>query len=511
MAVHVHDQLRRKKVALETRDPDRVAMYVCGPTVYNFIHIGNARTFLWFDFIRRYLIYRGYEVTYVMNYTDVDDKIIERAGIEGVPVETITSKYSKAFENDLATLGVAPADIVACATDHIEDMVEAIEGLVKSGSAYESEGDVFFAVESFEGYGKLSGRTLEDMRAGERVEVRASKRHPLDFVLWKSAKEGEPSWPSPWGPGRPGWHIECSVMSTKYLGLGFDIHGGASDLTFPHHENEIAQAEALAGGQPFVRNWLHAGLVQMESQKMSKSLGNVALAHDVTEVYPGPVVRYWALMGSYRTQLSFSDDALADAANGYERWSTFLAAARHVLGGDAPEPSSDGEEERNPAARAHVDRFVAALDDDFNTAEGFAAVHELVREGNTLLESAAGGNEHDRRRLGELVAAFAEVTGVLGFRFEPDAGTTELVRSLVEYLLEIREDARKRRNFEAADAIRARLGEMGVAIEDTAAGSRWRFSPSAGMPKTNDVAPGELESATPGPAEPSASRSSLLE
>ncbi|MBA3431377.1 MAG: cysteine--tRNA ligase, partial [Actinobacteria bacterium] len=479
MAIHVHDQMRRKKVALETRDPGRVAMYTCGPTVYNLIHVGNARTFLWFDFIRRYLIYRGYDVIYVMNYTDVDDRIIERAAVEGVPTEAITSKYSKAFEDDMAALGVGPPDIIARATDHIEDMVEGIYGLIKTGSAYESEGDVFFSVESFDDYGKLSGRTLDDMRAGERVEVRTSKRHPLDFALWKSAKEGEPSWPSPWGPGRPGWHIECSVMSTKYLGMGFDIHGGASDLTFPHHENEIAQAEALSGNEPFVRNWLHAGLVQFELEKMSKSLGNTVLARDVTKAYPRPVARYWALMGSYRTQLTFSDEALADAAQGYERWTTFLAAARHALGDAMPRGGEDGGGQgRDTTARPFVDRFVAALDDDFNTAEGFAVVHDLVREGNRLLEDAQSGDEGAQGALAELAAGFFEMTAVMGFEFEADAGSPQLVGSLVEYLLEIREDARKSKDFEAADAIRSRLVSMGVAIEDTASGARWRLSTS---------------------------------
>ena len=281
MTIRIFDSMSRSQVPLETREPGRVSMYCCGPTVYNYIHIGNARTILWFDMIRRYLRYRGYDVTYVMNYTDVDDKIIDRANLEKVPPEGITSKYTKAFEEDMAALGVAPADIVVRATDHIPEMVEAIEGLIAKGVAYEAGGDVWFSVESFDGYGKLSNRTLDDMRAGERIEPHEGKRHPLDFALWKSAKEGEPSWSSPWGEGRPGWHIECSVMSTKYLGMAFDIHGGGSDLIFPHHENEIAQAEGLAGTEPFVRYWLHAGMVQMESEKMSKSLGNVALAHDV--------------------------------------------------------------------------------------------------------------------------------------------------------------------------------------------------------------------------------------
>ncbi|MBA2425776.1 MAG: cysteine--tRNA ligase [Actinobacteria bacterium] len=479
MPIKVHDQMLRSTVVLETRDPGRIAMYVCGPTVYNLIHIGNARTFLWFDFIRRYFLYRGWQVTYVMNYTDVDDRIIERAGVEGVPADAVTSKYSKAFEDDMAALGVNPADIICRATDHVEDMVEAIDGLVERGSAYESDGDVFFSIESFDAYGKLSGRTLEDMRAGERIEPQAGKRHPLDFALWKSAKEGEPSWPSPWGPGRPGWHIECSVMSTKYLGMGFDIHGGASDLTFPHHENEIAQAEALAGAGPFVRFWMHAGLVQMESQKMSKSLGNVVLVRDVVARYPGEVARYWALAGSYRTQLTFSDGVLDDSAQAYDRWSTFLAAARHALGGDMPATPAatrpaDAEPPEGPGGE-YVQRFTDTLDDDFNSSGAFAVVHDLVREANRCVEGAQRGPGEDRNLLIAFTETFLELTSVMGFRFDAATGSDELTARLIDYLLELREGARRNKEFAAADGIRDRLESFGVSIEDTPVGPRWRL------------------------------------
>ena len=301
MAIHIYDSMKRRNVPLETREPDRVAMYVCGPTVYNYIHIGNARTFIWFDLIRRYLLYRGYDVNYVRNYTDVDDKIIERAKLEKLPPDAITKKYTDAFEADMAALGGEIPDMTVKATDHIKDMVTAIEGLVDNGSAYATDdGNVWFSIESFSEYGKLSHRTIEDLRAGERVEPHAGKRHPLDFSLWKAAKEGEPSWESPWGPGRPGWHIECSVMSTKYLGNGFDLHGGGSDLIFPHHENEIAQAEGLNRGQEFVRHWMHSGMVQMEAEKMSKSLGNVVLAREVARTLRR---RAGSLLGPHR-QLS---------------------------------------------------------------------------------------------------------------------------------------------------------------------------------------------------------------
>jgi len=481
MTIRFHDSHLRKVVELTTRDPGRVLMYVCGPTVYNLIHIGNARTFLWFDFIRRYFAYRGLQVTYVMNYTDVDDKIIERAQVEGSTTDAVTAKYTRAFEDDMAALGVAPADILSRATDHIEDMVKAIEGLIERGTAYAAGGDVFYSVEKFSSYGKLSGRSLEDMRAGDRVDPHEGKSHPLDFALWKAAKEGEPSWPSPWGPGRPGWHIECSVMSTKYLGMGFDIHGGASDLIFPHHENEIAQAESLAETEPFVRHWMHAGLVQMESVKMSKSLGNVVLAREVVAAYPGEVARYWAMTGSYRTQLSFSDEALADAAQGYERWSTFLAAAKHALGPDmppAPQPvrRPEGADGLVGPGAEYIGRFIEALDDDFNSSQAFAVVHELVREANRRIEAAQRGETEDREVLSSLAEAFAEMTSMMGFSFAPTE-SPRLVDDLVQYLLELRDTARSEKEFERADAIRSRLAAMGVAIEDTPAGARWRLTP----------------------------------
>ena len=478
MSIRVFDSMRRTVVSLEPREDGHISMYVCGPTVYNYIHIGNARTLLWFDLIRRYLTYRGYAVTYVMNYTDVDDKIIERAALEGVPADGITTKYTRAFEDDIAALSVRPADIIVRATDHIDDMIEAIDRLVQSGNAYEDGGNVWFAVEKFDGYGKLSNRSLDDMRAGERVEPHEGKRNPLDFALWKTAKEGEPSWSSPWGPGRPGWHIECSVMSTKYLGMGFDIHGGGSDLIFPHHENEIAQAEASAPGE-FVRYWLHAGMVQMESEKMSKSLGNVALAHDVLERYPGQVARYWAVMGSYRSQVVFSDESFEDARLARDRLRTFLEATRHVLGNEMPELRVVTRRDDDVEASGYVSRFIAAMDDDFNSAEALAVLHELVRAGNKILDAAQRGDPDARSELASLAGDFLELTDVLGFSFEDSDVSSELLGGLVEYLLELREQARTEKAFDRADAIRQKLTELGVAVEDTPAGPRWRAVGSA--------------------------------
>ena len=477
MTIRIHDSMERSVVPLDTREPGRVFMYCCGPTVYNRIHIGNARTFLWFDMVRRYLRYRGYDVTYEMNYTDVDDKIIERARLEGLPTEGITSKYTKAFEEDMAGLRVHAPDILVRCTEHIDDMVAAIEGLIERGMAYEVDGDVFFSIEAFPDYGKLSGRTIEEMRAGERVEPHEGKRNPLDFALWKTAKEGEPSWSSPWGPGRPGWHIECSVMSTKYLGMGFDIHAGGSDLIFPHHENELAQAEGLTGEKPFVRHWMHAAMVHMEAEKMSKSLGNIVLAGDVVARYGGEPARYWGLSGSYRSQVTFSESALDDARQGYERWRTFLLAARHALGDDMPDPPMAP---RRPLDEGiddeHVARFVDAMDDDLNSAEAFAAIHDLVREGNRRLEAAQTGSSEDRAALIAIAGTFLELTSVLGFEFDASEGASgELVAGLIDYLLELREQARAEKAFERADAIRAKLLELGVTVEDTPAGPRWRL------------------------------------
>ncbi|MEA2499394.1 MAG: cysteinyl-tRNA synthetase [Actinomycetota bacterium] len=474
MPIQIHETMTRGIRPLETREPGKVGMYACGPTVYNYVHIGNARTLIWFDFIKQYLVYRGYEVTYVTNYTDVDDKIIERAKLEGISPDAVALKYTRAFEADMNALRVQPPDLTCKATDHIEDMVAAIEGLVEKGAAYDAAGDVFFSIESFPSYGKLSGRSLDDMRAGERVEPHEGKRHPLDFALWKSAKEGEPAWPSPWGPGRPGWHIECSVMSTKYLGMGFDIHGGGSDLIFPHHENEIAQAEALTGTEPFVRNWMHSGMVQMDAQKMSKSLGNFVLAKDIVARYGGEPVRYWALMSSYGSQAAFTESSLGDASAAYERWRTFHGALRHSLGefGAGP-PTSRAENETLedvPGSR-YLKRFIEAMDDNFNSSEAFAAVHELVGDGNKLLE-----NDPDGEELRSLGSTFVELTNLLGFSFAGGGDDSELVSDLVDLLIELREEARAEKAFDRADAIRERLAKAGVTIEDRTDGTRWRLS-----------------------------------
>jgi cysteinyl-tRNA synthetase len=458
----------------------KAGIYVCGPTVYDVSHVGHARAAVVFDVLRRHLTWRGYDVFFVRNITDVDDKIIARANELGVDSAVVAERYTRVYEDAMRDLNVLPPDVAPHAAGHIPEMIEMIAKLVDMGFAYEGEGSVYYAVEKFEGYGKLSNRSLDDMRAGERIEPHEGKRHPLDFALWKSAKEGEPSWPSPWGPGRPGWHIECSVMSTKYLGMPFDIHGGGSDLIFPHHENEIAQAEGLAGTEPFVRYWLHAGMVQMESQKMSKSLGNVALAHDVVAKFPGAVARYWALVGSYRSQVVFSDDSFEDALQAHDRLARFLESAGHALGDDMPQPVSITRSDDDVESTGYIARFIEAMDDDFNSAAALAVIHDLVREGNKTIEGAQRGEESAREELKQHVVDFLELTGVLGLEFEEQAGSSELVGGLIEYLLALREHAREEKAFDRADSIRDKLVELGVEVEDTPAGPRWRVGSASG-------------------------------
>lgn len=454
MTIVFHNTLGRTKQPFVPREEGKASIYFCGPTVYNHIHIGNARASIAADLVRRYLTWRGFEVTFVHNYTDVDDRIIERSQTESVSASEITQKYSRAFEEVMKKLNVSPPDVLVLATEHIGDMVEMIEKLIGKGFAYESSGNVWFAVERFEGYGKLSGRTLEDVRAGERVEPDATKRNPLDFALWKSAKPGEPSWPSPWGQGRPGWHIECSAMSVRYLGMGFDIHCGGSDLVFPHHENEIAQSEAAMGSEPFVRYWLHNGMVNIEDTKMSKSLGNFVLAKDLLDQVPASVIRFMGIAAHYRSEVDFGDAALQQARKAIERFDIFLSAAGK---------SSAAEQDD-----AFVGRFTEAMDDDLNTPLAISVLHDIVKEGNSAVETG------DAKRAASLAATLNQLMDVLGIQ-EPPAQDTSLSAPLIDLLLELREGARGAKRFSDADLIRDRLTELGVIIEDTAQGTRWRL------------------------------------
>lgn len=426
-------------------------MYVCGPTVYNHIHVGNARSSIVFDVIRRYLVWRGYEVTFVQNYTDVDDKIIVRAAQENRTADAVAADYSRAFEQVMAALGVAPPDILVKATDHIPEMIKMIETLIEKGFAYESGGSVWFSVDRFPDYGKLSGRTLDDVRAGERVEPDVNKRQPLDFALWKSAKAGEPSWESPWGPGRPGWHIECSAMSAKYLGMGFDIHGAGTDLIFPHHENEIAQSEAAFGTSPFVKYWLHNGMVNLDAIKMSKSLANFVLVKDLLEKVRPQVIRLMSISGHYRTDLDFGEDALVQARRTIERFETFAVETKDV-GGPI---SSLGQQ--------YLDRFTDVMDDDFNTPSALGVVHDLLKRANVILKDG---------EVAGLVAAFKQMTEVLGISVGVDSQKDGLPDDLMR-LVELREAARQEGRFDEADRIRDELGSLGVSLKDGPEGTTW--------------------------------------
>ena len=501
MTIRVYNTLTRTKEEFVTREPGVVAMYVCGPTVYNHIHIGNARTFLTFDVIRRYLTFRGYDVRFVQNITDVDDKIIARAAEEDRAPAEVAAEYTLAFRQAMSALHVERPTVAPKATETIPEMIAMIERLIEREHAYVVDGDVYFSVRSFPGYGKLSGRNVDDLESGARVDVDDRKRDPLDFALWKAAKPGEPHWPSPWGEGRPGWHLECSVMSEAELGVTFDIHGGASDLIFPHHENEIAQSEA-ATGQPFVRYWLHGGLLQVNAEKMSKSLGNFMLLKDVLEHYPAAVVRLLMLQTHYRSPLDFSTDRLDEASRAYDRLVTpvrNLAWAKRNPPARDLEPASDRAlETLDIAGDAAREAFVEAMDDDFNTAGALAALFDLVRVVNAFLERHGIGQS--ARYVARLDAAVATLTGlldVLGVSVEADAPLQEeypsavidLARQLAGYegtdtraaaeaLLAARAAARTERNWAAADAVRDGLTGLGFVIEDTPSGARVTFRPA---------------------------------
>jgi cysteinyl-tRNA synthetase len=492
--MRVHNTLTRTKEEFVTREPGRVTMYVCGPTVYNHIHIGNARTFLSFDVIRRYLAYRGYDVVFVQNITDVDDKIINRAAEEGRTAAEVAAEYSQAFLDAMDALGIEPPTVRPKATETIPQMIEMSEMLIEKGYAYPVDGDVYFSVRSFPGYGKLSGRDIDELQSGARVDVDERKRDPLDFALWKAAKPGEPHWPSPWGEGRPGWHLECSVMSFEQLGLTFDIHGGASDLIFPHHENELAQSEA-AFGVPFVRYWLHGGLLQVNAEKMSKSLGNFMLLKDVLTTYDSPVVRLFMLQTHYRSPLEFSTDRLDEAQTAYERLLNLVknvrwARAASTRGSGAPDAARQALVDSTLAARG---KFEGEMDDDFNTAGALGALFELAKAANTFLsEYQADVSTADLVALAEAESDVIELLQVLGItlaeakRAGYPAECVDLAAELcgyvgsnpedaVEELLAARSVARSEKNWAAADAVRKGLEGLGFCVDDTPHGARCEY------------------------------------
>ncbi len=460
----IYNSLTRRKEELRTIEPGKVRMYVCGMTVYDYCHVGHARVMVVFDVVRRFLAAQGWGVTYVRNITDIDDKIIRRASENQEPIEALTGRYIRAMHEDAAALGVLPPDVEPRATQCMAQIIAMIETLIARQFAYVADnGDVFFDVSRFDGYGRLSGENLAQLRAGERVEIDQHKADPLDFVLWKSAKAGEPQWPSPWGPGRPGWHIECSAMSMHYLGEHFDIHGGGMDLKFPHHENEIAQSEA-ATGRPFVNIWMHNGFVQVDNEKMSKSVGNFFTVREVLKHYPAEVLRYFILSSHYRSPLNYSEENLQHAKAALER---LYMALRDLpaLPQAAPDP-------------AFVRRFTAAMEDDFNTPVALAVLFEAARQLNIAKE------QHDTAAMASLAATLHQCGDVLGLLGQPPesflrggcTGQGGLSDADIERLLGERSAARKARDFGRADRIRDELAAAGVVIEDYAGGTRWRRS-----------------------------------
>ncbi|MBR4164913.1 MAG: cysteine--tRNA ligase [Lachnospiraceae bacterium] len=460
----IYNTLSRTKEEFVPIEPGKVRTYVCGPTVYNLIHIGNARPMIFFDSVRRYLEYKGYEVNYVSNFTDVDDKIIKAANAEGVDSSVISERYIEECKKDMAGMDVRPATTHPKATEEIGGMIKMIRQLIADGHAYEVNGTVYFRVRSFKEYGKLSGKNLDELESGSRtllVTGEDEKEDPMDFVLWKPKKEGEPFWRSPWGEGRPGWHIECSVMSKKYLGEEIDIHGGGEDLIFPHHENEIAQSEACSG-HVFAHYWMHNAFLNINNVKMSKSLGNFLLVRDISKQYDLSVLRFFMLSAHYRSPLNFSPELMEAAKNGLDRIQTAMARLRDEAG----KGISGAESQQERAAReAFTYRFEEAMDDDFNTADAISVIFEMVKYANTLdpeKTTAEGWNALRQNLL--------KLADILGIR-EPEE---TILDADIEALIEERQAARKAKNYARADEIRKELADRGILLEDTKEGVKWK-------------------------------------
>ena len=465
----IFNTLTRRKEEFVPLEPGKVKMYVCGPTVYNFIHIGNARPMIIFDTVRRYFEYKGYDVNYVSNFTDVDDKIIKKAIEEGVDADTISQRYIAECKKDMADMNVKPATTHPQATQEIGGMLEMIQTLIDKGHAYvAADGTVYFRTKSFKGYGKLSHKNLDEMMSGFRelkVTGEENKEDPSDFVLWKPKKEGEPYWESPWCQGRPGWHIECSVMSKKYLGEQIDIHAGGEDLIFPHHENEIAQSEA-ANDKTFANYWMHNGFLNIDNKKMSKSLGNFFTVREIGEKYDLQVLRFFMLSAHYRSPINFSAELMEASKNGLERIITCAERLKDLLNKVSGDALTEKEQENKKNVDELVAKFEAAMDDDFNTADAVSAIFELVKLANST------ANEESTRAYAELLAGTIEkLSDVLGIITERKA---EVLDSEVEELIAARQRARKEKNFALADEIRQKLLDMGIVLEDTREGVKWK-------------------------------------
>ena len=466
--MRIYNTLTKKKEEFIPLEEGKVKMYVCGPTVYNFIHIGNARPMIVFDTVRRYMEYKGYEVNYVSNFTDVDDKIIAKAVEEGVSAEEISSRYIKECKKDMTDMNVKPATTHPLATQEIDGMIDMIQTLMDKGFAYEVNGTVYFRVKNFKEYGKLSHKNLEDLQSGFRslqVSGENQKEDPLDFVLWKPKKEGEPFWVSPWSEGRPGWHIECSVMSKKYLGEEIDIHAGGEDLVFPHHENEIAQSECCNGKQ-FARYWMHNAFLNIDNRKMSKSLGNFFTVREIGEKYDLQVLRFFMLNAHYRSPLNFSAELMEASKNSLERIVTCVEQLKHLL--ETAEKTEMTAEEKALAAEVleYVKKYENSMEDDFNTADAIAAIFELVKFANTKADenSTAAFVQY-------LFDTIVHLSDVLGLIVNKEA---EILDEEIEKLIEERQTARKEKNFKRADEIRDELAAMGIILKDTREGVQWK-------------------------------------
>jgi len=461
----IYNTLTRKKEEFEPLEDKKVKMYVCGPTVYNYFHIGNARAFLVFDTFRRYLEYRGYEVTYVQNFTDIDDKMIKRAEEEGITVKELADRFIKEYFKDADALGIRRADYHPRATEVIPDIIEMIKTLMEKGYAYEVDGDVYFETGKFKEYGKLSHQNLEELEAGARIKVEDKKKNPMDFALWKKKKPGEPSWPSPWGEGRPGWHIECSVMARKFLGDTIDIHAGGPDLIFPHHENEIAQSEG-ATGKPFARYWMHIGYLNINDEKMSKSLGNFYTAREVIKKHDPEAVRLFLLSAHYRNPINFSYELIQQAEKGLERLYNALENLKHLESVAEERELTPQDKQLLNKFNAYKEEFIKVMDDDFNTADGVAVLFELVKEFNTNIDEKAS-----QKVIAAAKNLLLELGGVLGIIRQREE---EKLEEEIEKLIKKREEARQNKNWELADRIRDELKEKGIILEDTPHGTRWK-------------------------------------
>ncbi|WP_027308829.1 cysteine--tRNA ligase [Caloramator sp. ALD01] len=461
----VFNTMTRQKEDFVTVEPNVVKMYVCGPTVYNFFHIGNARTFIVFDTIRRYLEYRGYQVKFIQNFTDIDDKMIKRANEEGVTVKDVAEKYIGEYYKDADALNLKRATVNPRATEYINEIIKFVKDLEDKGFAYAVDGDVYFDTTKFKEYGKLSHQSIEDLEAGARIEVDERKRNPMDFALWKAKKEGEPAWQSPWGEGRPGWHIECSTMACSLLGETIDIHGGGADLVFPHHENEIAQSEAR-NGKPFARYWMHAAYLNVNNQKMSKSLNNFFTAREILEKYDAEVIRMFMLSGHYRNPINFSLDLLEQAKAGLERIYNSISNLEHVIEVSKYDAMKEEEKTFSLKLDEYRNRFIDVMDDDFNTADAISVIFDMVRDinSNINLESS---KEIAKKAL-DLIRELGSPLAIL------QKNTKESLDEEIERLIEERQKARKEKNFALADKIRDDLKAMGIILEDTPQGVRWK-------------------------------------